>query len=73
MEFSKAYIKQLEILGLKTPAERFLIMTDLIEGQIEVMRAGIRFQNPKFTSKEIEKCLKQRIRQSYKKGAKRLF
>ncbi len=65
MEFSKAYIKQLEILKKKTPAERFLIMVDLIEGQIEAMRAGIRFKNPKFNNEEIEKCLKQRIRQSY--------
>lgn len=65
MKYSKAYIKQLEMLSVKTPAERFLIMTDLIEGQLEVMRAGIRFQNPKFTNEEIEKCLKQRIRQSY--------
>ena len=65
MEYSKSYIKQLEMLTAKTPAERFSMMVDLIEGQLDVMRAGIRFQNPKFNNEEIEKCLKQRIRQSY--------
>ncbi len=65
MKFSKAEIKQLKIHRAKTPAERFFIMADLIDGQFDVMRAGIRFQNPEFTNEEIEKCLKQRIRQIY--------
>ncbi|MCG2725850.1 MAG: hypothetical protein L6420_06280 [Elusimicrobia bacterium] len=65
MEFSEADIKQLEIFKAKKPAERFFIMIDLIAGQIEVMRAGIRFKNPEFNDEEIEKCLKQRIRRIY--------
>jgi predicted metal-dependent TIM-barrel fold hydrolase len=65
MLFSEYDIKQMEILKARKPIERFLIMTDLIYGQINIMKAGIRFQNPGFNNKEIEKCLKEKIRQIY--------
>jgi hypothetical protein len=65
MYLSASEIKQLEILGRKKPVERFLIMLDLIEGQLEAMRAGIRHQNPAFSDEEVELCLRQRITKTY--------
>ena len=65
MKLSGADIKQIEILKKKAPVERFKMMLDLIGGQLDAMRAGIRHNNPAFSEEEVEKCLKKRIRETY--------
>ena len=62
---TKAEIKQLEMLRTKTPEQRFAMMTDLIGAQFDAMRAGIKFQNPGITRKELNELLKNRLRQIY--------
>lgn len=62
---TNAEIKQLEMLRGKNPQQRFAIMTRLIGAQLDAMRAGIRFQNPGIGEKELEECLKNRIRKTY--------
>ncbi len=40
-------------------------MTQLIGDQIEVMKAGLRFKNPDYDDKELEQCLKSRMKKIY--------
>lgn len=62
---SQAELKQLELLRKMKPAERFLLMAQLIDEQFEAMRAGIRYQNPHLSNKEIEKRLRIRMMKMY--------
>jgi hypothetical protein len=57
--------KQLSMLKHKKPAARFALMLDLIGVQIEAMKAGIKYLNPRMGVKELDKCLKERIRKTY--------
>lgn len=61
----ESYLKRAEMLKKKKPEERFLIMADLIEGQLAAMKAGIAYKNPRFTKGEAEKCLKERMLKIY--------
>lgn len=65
MYLSNSELKQLDLLKKKSPAERFLLMSQLISGQIETMKAGIKYGNPKISKKELEKCLRERIIKIY--------
>lgn len=65
MHLSVSELKQLNLLKKKTPSERFSMMTQLIENQIEAMKAGIRYRNPDITDKELEKCLRARMMKIY--------
>ncbi|MCJ7508962.1 MAG: hypothetical protein MUO85_09590 [candidate division Zixibacteria bacterium] len=65
MYLSSAELKQLELLREKTITERFNLMTQLIDAQMEAMRAGIRYKKPKMSDKELRKCLKSRMMQIY--------
>jgi hypothetical protein len=65
MYLSKSELKQLDLLKKKKPAERFLLMTQLIQGQIEFMKAGIKYRNPDIDGKELERCLRERMMQMY--------
>jgi len=65
MYLSQSELKQLELLKKKKPAERFLLMAQLIQGQREAMKAGIKYQNPKIGAKELEKCLRTKIMEIY--------
>ncbi|MEK7850225.1 MAG: hypothetical protein AAB213_05380 [Candidatus Omnitrophota bacterium] len=58
-------LRQLDLLKKKSPAQRFAFMLELIEEQLEAMRAGIRYANPNMSEKELEKCLKERIWKIY--------
>ncbi len=40
-------------------------MIQLISDQIEVMKAGLRYKNPDMDDKELEKCLKSRMKKIY--------
>ena len=65
MHLSPSEIRQLELLKKRSPAQRFLLMTQLIAGQIEAMKAGIRHQNPNLNEKGIRQCLKERMLKIY--------
>lgn len=65
MYLSQSELKQLELLRKKKPTERFLLMAQLIEGQREAMKAGIKYQNPKIRARELKKCLRDRIMEIY--------
>jgi hypothetical protein len=62
---SHSELQQLDLLKRRSPAERFLLMAGLIEEQIEVMKAGIRYKNPNFDGKEVMRCLKERMIKIY--------
>jgi hypothetical protein len=68
MRLSDSEIKQLDLLKKKSPAERFLLMAQLIQGQIEAIKAGIRYKNPDITEKDLKKCLKERMIRIYSLG-----
>ena len=61
MYLSNSEVQQLDLLKKKSPAERFLLMTQLINEQIEFMKAGIRYRNPNIKEKELMQCLKDRM------------
>jgi hypothetical protein len=65
MYLSNSELRQLDLLKKKNPIERFLLMAQLIEGQIEAMKAGIRHRNVNLKEKELEKCLKERMIKIY--------
>lgn len=65
MYLSDSELQQLDLLKKKSPSERFLLMTQLIAGQIEVMKAGIRYQNPNLDEKGLRQCLKKRLLKIY--------
>ncbi len=65
MYLTHSEIQQLDLLKKKTPSERFSLMTQLIGDQIEVMKAGLRFKNPDYDDKELEQCLKSRMKKIY--------
>lgn len=65
MYLSNSEQKQLDLLKNKSPTERFLLMAQLISGQIEVMKAGIRHNNPDLDAEELKQCLKTRMRKIY--------
>lgn len=65
MALSSSELQQLDLLKKKTPAQRFAIMLELIQGQIEAMKAGIRYRNPKISEEELKRCLKERVRKIY--------
>ncbi|MFZ5800827.1 MAG: hypothetical protein ACOY3D_05585 [Candidatus Omnitrophota bacterium] len=46
MYLDRSELQQLDLLKEKTSAERFVLMLQLIEEQLEAMRCGIRYQNP---------------------------
>lgn len=65
MYLSDSEQKQLDLLKRKTPAERFLLMAQLINGQFEIMKAGLRRKNPDIDEKELKQCLNARMKRIY--------
>lgn len=65
MYLSESEIKQLELLKKKSPAERFMMMVNLINSQIAAMKAGIKYQNPQLSDEELNRCLKARMEKIY--------
>jgi hypothetical protein len=65
MFLSESQIRQLHLLKKKAPGERFFIMARLIAGEIEAMKAGIKYSKAGINEKELDKCLKVRMRQIY--------
>ncbi|MEK7722210.1 MAG: hypothetical protein AAB359_07465 [Elusimicrobiota bacterium] len=62
---TEAEVKQMDMLRMKTPEQRFAMMADLIGAQFDAMKAGIKFQNPEITDTELEKLFKERLRRIY--------
>ncbi len=65
MYLTHSEIQQLNLLKKKCPSDRFLLMVQLISGQIESMKAGLKFKNPNIDDKELEQCLKSRMKKIY--------
>ncbi len=65
MPLSVSELKQLELLKKKSPQERFGIMLELIQQQLEAMKSGIRYGNPGINEEELRKCLKERMLKIY--------
>lgn len=65
MYLSCSEIQQLELLKKKTPEDRFLLMSQLIQDQFEVMKAGLKYQNPGINAQGLEECLKNRMIKIY--------
>jgi hypothetical protein len=57
--------KQLDLLKEKSPSIRFLLMIQLIQGEIELMKAGIKYKNNYINDKELELCLHEKLRKMY--------
>ncbi len=53
MHLTHSEIQQLDMLKEKSPSERFLLMSQLINDQFEVMKAGIKYKNPNIDEKEM--------------------
>lgn len=58
-------IQQLDLLREKRPSDRFLLMVQLIGGQIEALKAGLRYKHPGIDEEELEQCLKLRMKKIY--------
>jgi hypothetical protein len=58
-------IQQLDLLREKSPSDRFLLMVQLIGGQIEALKAGLRYKHPDIDEEELEQCLKLRMKKIY--------
>ncbi len=58
-------IQQLDLLREKRPSDRFLLMAQLIGGQIEALKAGLRYKHPDIDEEELEQCLKLRMKKIY--------
>lgn len=65
MYLSNSELQQLGLLKKKSPSERFAFMLQLIEEQLEAMKAGIRYGNPKISNEELKRCLKDRMLKIY--------
>lgn len=65
MYLTNSEIQQLELLKKKSPSERFSMMVQLIGGQIEAMKAGIKYKNPNMDEHELKQCLKNRMIKMY--------
>lgn len=65
MYLTHSELQQLDLLKKKSPPERFSLMIQLISGQIEVMKAGLKLRNPDIDDEELEQCLKSRMKKIY--------
>lgn len=65
MELTQPELLQLELLKALSPVERFLKMAQLINGQIEAMKAGLRYLNPDIDESELTQCLRERMKRIY--------
>ncbi len=65
MNLTHSEIQQLDLLKKRSPTDRFLLMSQLINDQFEAMKAGIRYKNPTIDEKELKQCLRTRMRKIY--------
>jgi len=65
MYLTHSEIRQLDLLKKKSPSERFLLISQFINDQFEAMKAGFKYKNPNIDERELEQCLKSRMRKIY--------
>lgn len=65
MYLTKDEINQIQFLKRKSTFERFDMMLQMIESQINLIKAGILFKNPSFSKEKLEICLKNRMKKIY--------
>ena len=65
MYLTHSEIQQLDLLKKKRPSDRFLLMVQLIGGQIETLKAGLRYKHPDIDNEELEQCLKSTMKKIY--------
>lgn len=65
MLLTHSEIQQLKLLKRISPSERFHLMAQLIDNQIEAMKAGIKFLKPNINKRELIRCLRKRMKQMY--------
>ena len=65
MYLTHSEIRQLELLRGKNPSDRFLLMVQLIDGQIKALKAGLRYKHPDIDDEELEQCLKSTMKKIY--------
>ncbi len=65
MYLTHSEIQQLNLLKKRSPSDRFLLMSQLINDQFEVMTAGLKYKNPNIDEKKLKQCLKSRMRKIY--------
>ena len=65
MYLTHSEIRQLELLRKNSPSDRFLLMAQLINGQIKALKAGLRYKHPGIDDEELEQCLKSTMKKMY--------
>ena len=65
MYLTHSEIRQLELLRKKRPSDRFLLMVQLVDGQIKALKAGLRYKHPDIDDEELEQCLKSTRKKIY--------
>ena len=65
MYLTRSEIQQLDLLKEKRPSDRFLLMAQLIGGQIKALKAGLRYKHPDIDDEELEQCLKSTMKKIY--------
>ena len=65
MYLTHSEIQQLDLLKGKKPLDRFLLMVQLIGGQIKALEAGLRYKHPDIDDEELEQCLKSTMKKIY--------
>ena len=65
MCLTQSEIQQLDLLKKRSPSDRFLLISQLINDQFEAMKAGLKYKNPNIDEKELKQCLKSRMRRIY--------
>ena len=65
MYLTHSEIRQLELLRKNSPSDRFLLMVQLIDGQIKALKAGLRYKHPDIDDEELEQCLKSTMKKMY--------
>ena len=58
MYLTNSEIQQLDLLKKKRPSDRFLLMVQLIGGQIKAIKAGLKYKHPDINDEELEQYLK---------------
>ncbi len=65
MYLTHSEIRQLELLRKNSPSDRFLLMAQLVDGQIKALKAGLRYKHPDIDDEALEQCLKSTMKKMY--------
>ena len=65
MFLSNSELKQLDLLKKKTPQERFMMMVQLINAQLEAIKAGIRYKYSNISEEELKRKYRDKMFRIY--------